>query len=224
MKIFLATILLTCVAHAQTTRLGKSLLLNEKGVPRFTMEQITEQVTGTAKHVVTFRDEDGTVLSEETVKVTEDGQIESYNWKRLQDGLQFSMTRKSKTWQLSLNEDKETLRIPSSDVRVLVPPLIAPGLVEEWKKNESLKTFRFQLLAPDRLETFSFIFTRTAEDAGTITWRLKPENFFVRLVAGEIDFVFHKDKTLYQIRNFMPPIKFRNSDGRLENQKSSLQF
>lgn len=224
MKLFLALFLMAHMAQAQTTQLGKSLLLNEKGVPRFTMEHIAEQIGAKSKHVVTFRDEDGAVLSEETVTMSEDGQVDSYNWTRQQDELRFTMSRQGKKWKLSLNKEEETLRIPSNNVRVLVPPVIATGLVQEWKKDEALKTFRFQLLAPDRLETFSFIFTRTSEDAGTVTWTLKPENFFVRLVAGEIGFVFNKDKTLNQIRNFMPPIKFRNTDGRLENQKSSLQF
>lgn len=224
MKIFLALFLMTHIAQAQTTQLGKSLLLNEKGVPRFTMEHIAEQLGSTSKHVITFRDEDGAVLSEETVTMIEDGQVGTYNWTRQQDELRFTMSRQGKKWKLALNKEEETLRIPSNNVRVLVPPIIAAGLVQEWKKDESLKTFRFQLLAPDRLETFSFIFTRTSEDAGTVTWTLKPENFFVRMVAGEIGFVFNKDKTLNQIRNFMPPIKFRNTEGRLENQKSSLQF
>ncbi len=210
-------------AQAQTTLIGKSSHLNSLGVSLFTMENAFNPLDTTMKHVTTFRDENGVLLSEETVLLAEDGQIESYIWTQHQNNQRFTMTRQGDKWKLKLNDDKETLRVPSKS-RVLVPPIIAAGLAQEWKKKEELKTFQFQLLAPDRMETFSFIFHRTSEDAEFVTWTLKPENFFVRMVAGEIIFVFKKDKTLHEIRDFTPPIKFLNAEGRLGSQKTSLSF
>lgn len=222
------TLLVLCFvsqfAHAEVRTLGKSELKSEAGIPRFTMEQISETLDTGTQLVVIFRDEAGKILSEEKVLSDNAGVIQSYHWRQYQTDQTFAMELRGEKWKLALNRDKETIHFPKAPLRLLVPPLITTALVEEWKKHPSLRSFRFLLLAPDRMDTFSFVFTKTSTGAEDVEWTLKPENFIVRMVAGEILFVFRKDMTLKKVQSFTPPIKIPTSTGRLESQKTTVTF
>jgi hypothetical protein len=224
MRTLVALFFVSQFAHGQIRTFGKSDLKGEAGLPRFTMEQNSEASDAGTQLVVIFRDETGKVLSEEKVHSSNTGVIQSYSWRQHQTDQSFEMKLHGEKWKLTMNGAKETIRVPKAPLRLLVPPLITTALVEEWKKDPSLKSFRFLLLAPDRMDTFSFVFTKTNSGTEDVEWTLKPENFIVRMVAGEILFIFRKDMTLRKVQSFVPPIKLPTSTGQLESQKTTVTF
>ena len=199
---------------------GQATSKGASGKPWFVLEKTLEG----ERSFVVFRDEDGTALSEETVVLSKDHILQSYTWKQHQDGREFKLELKNKKWEMQFNGEEDSIVLPKDPANVVVPPLIAERLVFEWTKNPNLQKFKFSLLVPDRMETFSFVFKRQNEKEGQIQWLLTPESFFVRMVAGEILFLFSKDMSLKEIRDFRPPVKFKTSTGRLEDKKTSVIF
>lgn len=226
MKIFLAIALsfLALNSSAALSTKGLSTVQTASGKPWFQLEKtFTETVDGTRGQVV-FRDEESKVLSEETIVISNDGVLQTYEWQQLQDKQSFSLRLNEKKWEIDFKGSKDSIDLPRDPTSVVVPPMIAERLAQEWTKNPALKDFAFKLLVPDRRELFSFKFVRMKDKDGRAHWLLSPENFFVRLVAGEILFVYDADKVLKEIRDFRPPVKFRTPSGRLEERKTSITF
>ncbi len=211
-------------SFAQTKTTGVASTKTGSGKPWFHMEKVFSGVPeGTSGHVV-FRDERGELLSEERATVSASHVLQSYDWKQFQEAHEFHLKQVGNKWEMSFDGKKKSLKMPEVPESVVVPPLIAERLIAEWTKKDNLKEFSFELLVPDRMETFSFVFKKKQEKDGLVHWLLFPTNFFVKLVAGEIEFIFSTDKVLKEVRDFRPPVKFKTKTGEFSDQKTSILF
>lgn len=224
MKLWFVLILASQMVHASSTQVGESVLKSKLGTPLFKMVKENEASSESLRYRVRFLDDTDTTLSEEHVVLAPDGALQSYQWTQTQTGQNFRLLRDKNKWKLSLDGKKDSIKIPSADVKVLVPPVLSEGLVREWEKDNKLQEFRFKLLAPDRMELFSFVFRRTKNVDDEVLWLLEPENFFVRLIVGQIYFLYSQDRVLKEVRDFTPPIKLKDENGTLKTHKTTVKF
>lgn len=197
---------------------GTASKLDSEGKPWFRLLTSYRVVGAQELLGVSFVGGAGPLLSKEEV-VSDASGVVSYSWEQHQTSTRFALIRGEKDWELDLNGARKKLSRKDYPALV-VPPMLASMLERLASGQGKGRRTKFQLLVPDRLDVFTFEF----EESSQGHWVLRPVNFFVRAVAGVIPFEVDPTGALRAIKNFHPPVKYRDSKGRLTDEVTDLSF
>jgi hypothetical protein len=226
-----AALLFSSACYGLVLRQGTSRTLTENKKPWFTVTDRENPTEDGLQFEVTFKDGEGQVLSVEKFAVTKDFILRSYEWVQNQTHEQAKMvlTDKKLTMNYSMagkNSDPKFATLSDKEVRQLVvPPMLAPFMKAHWDEMVAKGRIDVLIAVPNMQDTFRFHISKgDSSDPHQFVWVLRATSLFVRMAVSPVDFVFNDKHETILAKGVAPPVRFKESSGRLVEKKSDIAF
>jgi hypothetical protein len=170
------------------------------------------------------------LLAREKITLTSDKKFLSFDWTELQTNESATIERAGNKLNFRYQEQEKVkqkiMDLQPEDIdSLVVSPMLSDFLLLNWEKAEKAGKLDVKIAVPDRIDVYSFRFELQSRKPGEdFRWLLEAKSFFVRLIAGEIVFVYSPDRKLKAVRGVRPPLKFKIKDGVFEERKTDIEM